>query len=197
MNAPSPLSGATETIAVAVCLNDHLLPDEVALRACSVDLRVSTSTARLVISGDRLLARVGDRVEIRAGYGDMLRPIFHGEVQQLEFKADGARRSQWSLSCLGRRRTTPATTSAPVLSLTYGADVAAAALANATPDRPQATTGTIRFQGSALVLPGDTVSLADFPSALFCGIAPVCRVAHEIAEGNWQTTVELGSTHPH
>jgi len=25
----------------------------------------------------------------------------------------------------------------------------------------------------------------------------VCRVAHEIAEGNWQTTVELGSTHPH
>lgn len=52
-------------------------------------------------------------------------------------------------------------------------------------------TGTVTFQGSALVRPGSRVTLANL-GARFNGDAFVSGVRHLLRDGNWLTTVELG-----
>ena len=51
--------------------------------------------------------------------------------------------------------------------------------------------GTVRFQGSALAVPGCTVELAGMGQR-FNGTAYVAGVAHTVAEGNWITEIALG-----
>lgn len=51
--------------------------------------------------------------------------------------------------------------------------------------------GNIRFQGSALALPGAMVQLAG-TGTRFDGNAIISKVSHNIEGGNWFTTVELG-----
>ena len=51
--------------------------------------------------------------------------------------------------------------------------------------------GTMRFQGSAAVLPGDLVALSGV-GARFEGTVFVSTVHHDIANGNWFTDVEFG-----
>ncbi len=51
--------------------------------------------------------------------------------------------------------------------------------------------GTVRFQGSALAVPGCTVELAGMGQR-FNGTAYVAGVTHTVAEGNWITEVALG-----
>jgi Rhs element Vgr protein len=51
--------------------------------------------------------------------------------------------------------------------------------------------GTVRFQGSALAVPGCTVTLAGMGQR-FNGTAYVAGVTHTVADGNWLTEVALG-----
>jgi Rhs element Vgr protein len=51
--------------------------------------------------------------------------------------------------------------------------------------------GELRFQGSLLVQPGTTVQLDGF-GARFNGTAFVSGVIHQLAEGMWTTTIEIG-----
>lgn len=54
--------------------------------------------------------------------------------------------------------------------------------------------GEVRFQGSSLVTPGKTIALDGFGER-FDGTAFVSGVIHELRDGRWTTTVEVGLTH--
>lgn len=60
--------------------------------------------------------------------------------------------------------------------------------------RLSAMKGTVSFQGNASVHPGDLIELAGVGDR-FNGKAFVSSVEHNIADGNWETTVKFGLDH--
>lgn len=91
----------------------------------------------------------------------------------------------------------PAPDAAPVLSVTYGADLLAfdAELQAPSPcdsDAPGACTrGHASFQGSALARPGVVVSLSGV-GRRFNGNVVVSEVVHLLADGNWTSEIVFG-----
>lgn len=184
-----PSAGAVVTVAVSVA--GRSLADERCLRSVLVESALGAAPkARLVFAGENPGASVGDEIEVRAGYDGARSTIFSGRVHALEFQFQPATGATCGFSCLGAPLPV-ASAGEPVLTLTYGQDLEAVELANST-GASLATTGTLRFRGCAGVLPGDRVVLAGL-AATFCGIVPVRAVEHRIAEGDWFTTIELGT----
>jgi phage protein D/phage baseplate assembly protein gpV len=85
----------------------------------------------------------------------------------------------------------PNTHQEPKLTLTHGESLLAFHAHTDASTQPAKTKGKARFQGSALVTPGCLVRLAGLGDR-FNGDAYVSAVHHSVAEGSWNTSVEIG-----
>ncbi len=190
---PRPPAGlrAGDVVSFAVSVAGRTLADGMSLSSIFVESTLGAAPkARLVFAWENPGASVGDEIVVSAGYDGALQLIFSGRVHALEFQFQPATGARCGFSCVGVPLPV-ASAGEPVLTLTYGQDLEAAQLANTT-GAPLATTGTLEFRGCAGVQPGERVVLAGLAAA-FCGVVPVRRVEHRIAEGNWLTTLELGT----
>ncbi len=204
MPAPSPLPAGQATISFAVVLAGQPLPDAFQVASLLVEQTLDRpSSARIAIavtpetlSGFTSSAEfgMGRALEIGAGYDQQTSPIFTGRVATVWISsAENASSPVMTIDALGLDAGPPAPKKrAPVLVLTYLQDVLGFNLECDGQARGMArVSGFVRFAGSTLARPGDTLALAGF-GARYDGNAFVRAVRHELAGGNWTTTAALG-----
>jgi len=204
MPAPSPLTAGSDLVSFAVNIDGRPLDDRYQVAALRVVHAANKiPSARLTLAADPSPAEafpIGSAVNVLAGYHGQNQSIFTGRVATIGVQGTATSPLALVVDCRGETSPTEVTpferSRPPVLSLTYGVDLLALALdenktastAKPTPDRIR---GTLRFQGSALVHPGDTISVAALGER-FDGDAWIGGVTHEIADGQWTTEVSTG-----
>lgn len=215
MLAPSPLTASSDLTSFTILSNGHAVPDSFEILSIAVHRALHRpSTASIVIRdgdastgefpvSDSAYFAPGARIQILAGYHGTNAPIFAGMVARTALRQSPDGQSLLTVTCLDANEAVAAHTHprSPVLTLTRGVDMLEVSLEKDAGSADTTVRGTVKFQGSSLVLPGTMVTLAGLGKR-FNGDAPVSGVAHEISEGNWITEVTIGlppaefATHP-
>lgn len=205
----SPLTGSEGALFIGVKSNGEPIPDAVAVLQVHVLASLShAASARLVIAdgdmpesiwplADGSIFQPGAAISISAGYGDgEAQTLFEGTVTRLGVQIRSDNASRLVVDC---RRAVSADTPAPqqdaraVLKVSWGEDLldfAAEVSDNGRAGR-KSMRGHVKFQGHAAATPGATIELVGV--GVRCGgDVLIGAVEHEIADGNWITTVEFG-----
>ncbi|ALM47994.1 hypothetical protein AMR72_03275 [Flavobacterium psychrophilum] len=141
----------------------------------------------------------GNSIRIECGYDNSNAVVFHGFVHTQELVMASGDQLRLKVSCVTSDKNAydanPATSSQPVLKVTYPDNVIAF---NAKLNTDQATIvkwgtllGEVSFQGSAIATPDTTIEIDGF-SKRVNGLSYVSSVEHIIENGNWITTVSVG-----
>jgi hypothetical protein len=197
---PSPLTADSDLVSIAITLDGAALED----RSPLASILIVCAAGRVPFA--RLTFALGEppapsmdlppraALVVAAGYPGRNRPIFSGALTTLGVR----RRANASAVFIAEAHGATALPSfaladaarAPVLAVTYGVDLLEFDLE----ENPSAVSsgakirGTLGFQGSALVAPGDTIALGGL-GVRFDGAVRIGGVAHVIEQGSWRTQV--------
>lgn len=143
----------------------------------------------------------GNILSVAAGYDGQNTLLFEGVITTQGLRIQDGGDSVLEIKCQSEvvnnsgSGVDPTAGTGPVMLLTYGENILSfnaelSALAQLS-EVKSTITGEVRFQGSAMVVPGQYVSLAGLGQR-FNGDHFVSSVRHDITEGNWTTVAHLG-----
>ncbi len=142
----------------------------------------------------------GNEIVIKLGYNSKNEKIFTGKITQKKIIVNKVSSPYIQIICKQKNKegNLNLKDSKPKeqLNLTYGNDILETELETNILDA-KIINGYIKFQGSALARVNDTIKLNGFGNLFSENIEnSVCisSVRHNVAEGNWITTVTLGNT---
>ena len=131
-------------------------------------------------------------MEILAGYDQKNAVIFSGIIteQVLKVDADG---SNIVIHCNSATSIVDASNAdtEPKFTLTFGDGIVSLERNWRGGNKPMSNPGSVTFQGNSTPVPGDVINIEGVFTE-FGGLALVSSVTHEISDGNWLTTAELG-----
>ena len=138
------------------------------------------------------LFEIDARLEIGLGYHSKNKEVFSGVITEQWLQLD---ENHSIFSVVGKssevRKDSYDLSQGAVLKLTYGKDIFAYDRIYKNVDNPALNLGRVTFVGNADVQPGNMVDIAGMTSH-FNGKALVARVAQELAEGQWETSIKIG-----
>ena len=129
----------------------------------------------------------GNSIVFEAGYGSDRSVVFAGIIVKQSLCISSGSKAQLIIECYNPL---PVLVQDPgvVLELTLGSSIISI---NMTADMENQNSGTVTFQGSAAVVPGNMIGIGGL-SKRFNRNASVRKVEHTLEAGNWITTATLG-----
>lgn len=135
---------------------------------------------------------VGSEVQIKLGYHSLNETVFKGKITTQSFGNTDEMGYVLTVECYDNNPyDTKPKSSSTELSLTLGVDVIDVVLNQYETELDAISTiGSVLFQGSSLIHPGQQVELNGFMKA-FEGEQVVKRVEHLVSEGQWTTEIDI------
>jgi len=208
--SPSPLVSGS-LVSFTVLLNGSVAPS--AWQVVSIETRATLNgpaQASIVINdgspadatnffpiANSTLVTPGTRLDISAGYNGQEAPIFSGHISQIGIQIQPEGASHLIISSLAPATTVPPPQpgAKPVLFLAYADSILSVALQFSPHSKnpgDHASSGDVSFNGSSLAVPGAHVELSHL-GPRFDGAALINAVRHSIKNGQWITTISVGT----